>query len=92
MSDTDNEEYPPPAPPAQDIHPAPDGLRLCDTGPGVSALQTRIGVPATGDYDQATDYTVRVMQEEMGMEVTGVATAEFHARLDLPYPLEIARA
>ena len=94
-SETDNTEYPPPAPPADDVKSSPpaqmeltppDGLRLCDTGRGVSTLQVRIGVGATGLYDETTDYAVRRMQDEMGMEVTGVATAEFHNRLGLPYP------
>lgn len=87
--DEDKQDYPPPAPPAQEVLPTPvgpDGLRLCDTGAGVSTLQVRLGIPATGEYDQVTDYTVRIMQETMGMEVTGVATAEFHGRMGLPYP------
>lgn len=88
---TDKDEYPQPMPPAKDQHVlpppiGPEGFRMGSTERGVAVLQLRIGVGVTGVFDQMTDFVVRRMQGEMNQEVNGVATAEFHHRLGLPYP------
>jgi hypothetical protein len=84
----ENVEGPPPSNDQHVLPPpvGPEGLRLGSATRGVSVLQLRIGCPVTGQFDQMTDFVVRRMQDEMKMEVNGVATAAFNHRLGLPYP------
>jgi peptidoglycan hydrolase-like protein with peptidoglycan-binding domain len=85
VGDEDKEPYPPPMPPAQPELPL-EGLRRGDVKIAVSVLQTRIGAPNTGVYDDLTEYTVRRLQEQFALNVDGVATPRVHSLLGLPWP------
>jgi len=70
-------EFPPPV--------GREGFRLGDEGPGVSALQMRLGCPGTGIYDTTTEHAVRRFQVEVNLVPDGVADSTVHGRLGLPW-------
>lgn len=76
---------PPPEDPAQPELPL-EGLRKGDVSIAVYTLQQRMGVPASGAYDDWTEYSVKRFQEENGLSVDGVATPRVHQMLGLPWP------
>jgi peptidoglycan hydrolase-like protein with peptidoglycan-binding domain len=56
-------------------------LRDGDQGPAVSALQQRLGLPATGRFDHTTAETVRAFQANHGLVADGEVGAVTHAAL-----------
>lgn len=64
------------------------GFRLGDEGPGVAALQMRLGCPATGVYDTTTEFAVLRFQKSVNLTVDGVAGKAVHGRLGLSWDCE----
>lgn len=80
------EEFPAPAPPPEQSELPLEGLRRGDNRIAVAVLQRRIGAAVTGEFDEVTEYTVRRLQEQFGLDVNGVATPRVHGLLGLPWP------
>ena len=63
--------------PAHSIIPATDSanrptLRRGDTGKLVETIQTKVGVPANGTFDAATEAAVRQFQRDHGLVPDGI--------------------
>jgi peptidoglycan hydrolase-like protein with peptidoglycan-binding domain len=63
-----------------------EGLRVGDEGIKVSVVQLRLGQPVTGRYDESLRRAVARAQQDLGLEVHGVACPTFHHRMGLPWP------
>lgn len=62
-------------------------LRLGSTGDAVREVQTRMAIPVTGVFDDATDAAVRQFQTAKGLEVDGIVGRATWTALDsIPAP------
>ncbi len=64
----------------------PDGpaLRKGDSGPRVAALQQRLALAATGDFDTSLEEAVRDFQRLHGLDADGIAGRQSLAAMNVP--------